>query len=102
MSSLKSCSSSNAVQFGIISTFRRNVSLQRYTSLLLLADFLLGLLFDPKDGEQYVPLKRRTFSELHGVTDQKDVLFIVTAGTTSNSTCQLWSAELCNGLNKSL
>jgi hypothetical protein len=54
------------------------------------AGFLLGLFFNPKDGD--VPPKRRlTFNGLHGVISQKIVLFITTV-RTSNPT-SLWFVE---------
>jgi hypothetical protein len=43
------------------------------------ADFLLGFLFDPENGSDFS-------SELHGVTTQKNVLFIVTAVRISDPT----------------
>jgi hypothetical protein len=37
---------------------------------------LLGLFFDPEDGGDYVPPKRRlTFNKLHGIISQKIVLW---------------------------
>jgi hypothetical protein len=51
MSSLKNRSSSYVMQFGRILTFRRNVSPPGPYFRLLLADFLLGLFFDPNDGK---------------------------------------------------
>jgi hypothetical protein len=50
------------------------------------AGFLLGLFFDPEDGDD-VPLKPRLiFNGLHGVISQKIVFFITTAVRTSNPT----------------
>jgi hypothetical protein len=43
------------------------------------AGFLLGLLFDPEDGDELS-------SEMSGVTTQKAVLFILTSVRTSNPT----------------
>jgi hypothetical protein len=46
---------------------------------------LLALLFDPEDGSN-IFFRNIGLFELHGVTTQKTVLFIVTAAITSNST----------------
>jgi hypothetical protein len=48
-------------------------------------DFLLGLFFDPEDGD--VPPKHQlTYNALHGVISQKTEVFIITAVRTSNPT----------------
>jgi hypothetical protein len=49
------------------------------------AGFLLGF-FGPWRWRLYVPPKRRAISELHGVTSQKTVSFIVTVVRTPNPT----------------
>jgi hypothetical protein len=48
------------------------------------AGFLLGLFFDPRDGDDVLPKRRLTLTELHGVISQKTELFITTAVRTSN------------------
>jgi hypothetical protein len=49
----------------------------------LLIGFLLGLRFDPKDGNDIYP-KCRSRSKLQGVTSQYKALYRVTAFRTSN------------------
>jgi hypothetical protein len=46
----------------------------RSNQSLLLSDFLLGLLFDPADGDTF-PETSGTYIELHGITSQKIVVF---------------------------
>jgi hypothetical protein len=50
------------------------------------AGFLLCLLFDPAVGGMFLQ-RKWALSELHGVTTQKTVLFMVTAMRTSNPRC---------------
>jgi hypothetical protein len=47
---------------------------------------LLGLPFDPENGGNVLLRNPELFSELHPVTNQNIVLFIVTAAKTSNPT----------------
>jgi hypothetical protein len=74
---VKPCSSENArrVEGTVRLRLQGRIVNQKNQDRLLVSDLLLGLLLDPDDGGGYVPPKRRTFFELHGVATQKVVLF---------------------------
>jgi hypothetical protein len=73
-----------------------------FACCLLLASFLLDLLFDPEDKRQYICLKYPWIStKLHGLACQKIALFIVSAccpllASFMLGICNPEDAEVCS------
>jgi hypothetical protein len=67
-------------------TYRLHLQGRALLATCFHAGFLLGIFFDPEDGDDVHPKRRLTFNGLYGFISQKVVFFITTAVRTLNPT----------------